>query len=152
MMSDVEGQKTGMRRRTKILLATSLGLNMLVIGAAGGMFFHNDGPDRIRDAAYGPYTRALSHDDRKAIGKALRGEAGGVRQNQPKIRASYEALKTALTADAYDSDLVHRLIIDQQAHGLKRYQIGQRLLLERLDAMSPQQRRNFADRLGRRRR
>ena len=142
----------GMRRRTKILLGVSLGLNMLMIGAAGGMFFHNDRPDHIRDAAYGPYTRALSHEDRKAIGTALREEAGSFRQNLPKIRASYAALKTALTADVYDSDLVHRLITEQQALGLKRYKIGERLLLERLDAMSQQERRDFAERLGRRRR
>lgn len=142
----------GMRRRTKILLGVSLGLNMLVVGAAGGMLFHNDGPDRFRDAAYGPYTRALSHEDRKAIGVALRKEVGSFRQNQPKIRASYAALKTALTADVYDSELVHRLIIEQQALGMKRYKIGQRLLLARLDAMSQKDRRKFAEHLGLRRR
>lgn len=152
-MSGDEMQKpVGMRRRTKILLGVSLGLNMLMIGAAGGMFFHNDGPGHIRDAAYGPYTRALSHKDRKAIGMTLREEAGSARQNLPKIRASYAALKSALMADVYDSELVHRLIIEQQAHGMKRYEIGQRLLLERLDAMSQQERRDFAERLGRRRR
>jgi len=151
MSGEMMQKPVGMRRRTKILLAASLGLNMLMIGAAGGMFFHNDGPDHIRDAAYGPYTRALSHEDRKVIGKALRAEAGGFRDNLPKIRAGFEALKLALTADVYDRDLVHRLIIDQQALGMKRYQIGQRLLLERLDAMSPQARRMFAERLGRQR-
>lgn len=152
-MSEVESQKpVGMRRRMKILLGVSLGLNMLVVGIAGGAFFHKEEPKFIRDAAYGPYTRALSHEDRKAIGKALRGEAGDYRQNQPKIRASYDALKKALMADTYDSDLVHKLIMEQQAHGLKRYQVGQRLLLERLDAMSPHERRKFAERLGHRRR
>jgi len=152
MPAEKTQKPVGMRRRTKILLGVSLGLNMLMIGAAGGMFFHNDGPDHIRDAAYGPYTRALSHEDRKAIGVALRAEIGSFRQNLPKIRASYEALKTALTADVYDSELVHGLIIKQQALGMKRYKIGQRLLLERLDAMSPQDRRNFAEHLGLRRR
>ncbi len=152
-MSDDKTQKpVGMRRRTKILLGVSLGLNMLVIGAAGGLLFHNDGPDHFRDAAYGPYTRALSHNDRKVIGVALREEVGSFRQNLPKIRASYSELKSALTADVYDSELVHRLITEQQALGMKRYKIGQRLLLERLDAMSPQERQNFAKHLGRRRR
>ncbi len=152
-MSVTETQKpVGMRRRTKILLAASLGLNMLFVGVAGGAWFHNERPDRMREAAFGPYTRALSHKDRKAIGAALRQEFGGFRQNLPKIRASYEALKTALTADVYDRELVHRLITEQQASGMQRYKIGQRLLLERLDAMSPQDRRNFAQHLGHRRR
>lgn len=152
-MSNVETKKpTGMRRRTKVLLAVSLGMNMLVIGAAGGMLFHKDGPNHSRDAAYGPYARALSHDDRKAIGKALRDEVGDFRQNMTRIRASYAALRGALTADVYDKELVHRLINEQQISGLKRYQVGQRLLLERLDAMSPQERKDFAKRLERRRR
>ena len=152
-MSATEPLKpVGMRRRTKILLAASLGLNMLFIGAAGGMFFHNEGPDRIRDAAYGPYTRALSHKDRKAIGVALRKEVGSLRENLPKIRASFAALKAALIAEDYDRELVHGLIIKQQAVGKERYEIGQRLLLERLDAMSPQERRKFANNLGHRRR
>lgn len=152
-MSETETQKpVGMRRRTKVLLAASLGVNMLFIGAAGGMLFHNDRPDRIRDAAFGPYTRALSHEDRKAIGTALREEAGHPRQNLPKIKASFEALKTALTADVYDRELVHGLIIGQQEIGMNRYKVGQRLLLERLDAMSPQERRGFAEHLGPRRR
>lgn len=152
MSADETQKPVGMHRRTKILLGVSLGLNMLVIGAAGGLLFRNDGPDHFRDAAFGPYTRALSHEDRKAIGTALRKEAGSFRQNLPKIKASHEQLKAALTAEVYDSELVHRLINEQQALGMKRYKIGQRLLLERLDAMSPQERRNFANHLGRRRR
>lgn len=150
-MSVEENQKpVGMRRRTKVLLAVSLGLNMLVIGAVGGMVFH-DGPDRgpgDKDAAFGPYTRALSHQDRKVIGKALRNEIGSFRQNLPKIRAGFAALKEALSADVYDRDLVHQLVKEQEALGLRRHQVGQRLLLERLDAMSQQDRRKFAERLG----
>lgn len=155
-MSDTDKQpKTGMRRSLKILLAVSLGLNMLVIGSIGGMVFHDGsprGPKSYKDAAYGPYTRALSHQDRKAIGKALRSEIGDFRQDLPTIRAGFSALKDALSADVYDRDLVHRLIKDQEALGLKRYQVGQRLLLERLDHMSPQERRKFAERLGHKRR
>lgn len=157
-MSVEETQKTtqksgGMRRRTKVLLAVSLGLNMLVIGAVGGMVFH-DGPPRgphgKNDAAYGPYTRALSHQDRKAIGKALRNEIGGFKENLPKIRAGFAALKEALNADVYDRDLVHKLVKEQEAIGRKRHQVGQRLLLEHLDAMTQEQRHEFAERLVRR--
>lgn len=152
-MSVTETQKpVGMRRRTKILLAVSLGLNMLFVGAAGGVLFNKDRHDRLKEAAFGPYTRALSHADRKAIGAALREEFGGFRQNLPQIKASYEALKVALSAEVYDRELVHRLVMEQQASGMKRYQFGQRLLLERLDVMSPEDRREFAKHLGHRRR
>jgi len=153
-MSDESKQRVGgMRRGIKILLAVSLGLNMLVIGAVGGMMYRGGplaGPPGARDTAYGPYTRALSHEDRKAIGQSMRHELGDFRQNLPKVRASFAALRTALTAEVYDSDLVHRLVKEQQASGLHRQQAGQRLLLERLDAMSAKERRGFAERLGRR--
>ncbi|KPU84101.1 hypothetical protein JI58_05900 [Marinosulfonomonas sp. PRT-SC04] len=144
-----------MRRRTKVLLAVSLGLNMLVIGAVGGMIFHG-GPrgsaSGYKDAAYGPYTRALSHLDRRQIGQAMRDEIGGFRQNLSQIRAGFIAIKDALRADTYDRDLVHQLIKDQEAFGSKRHQVGQRLLLERLDAMSQAERHQFAERLGHERR
>lgn len=153
-MSVEQTQKpVGMRRRTKVLLAASLGLNLLVVGAVGGMVFNGGpkhGPKGGKDAAYGPYTRALSHDDRKAIGKALREEVGGFKENLPKIRASFAALKEALSADVYDRDLVHKLVKEQEAIGQKRHQVGQRLLLERLDAMTSEQRHEFAERLVRR--
>lgn len=143
----------GMRPRTKVLLAVSLGLNLLVVGAVGGMIF-NGGPQRDpkggKDAAYGPYTRALSHEDRKEIGQVMRDEIGGYKENLPKVRAGFAALKEALSAESYDRDLVHKLVKEQEQVGLKRHQVGQRLLLERLDAMTPEQRHEFAERLVRR--
>lgn len=155
-MSDVDKQgRGGMRRSIRILLAVSLALNMLVIGAIGGMVFHG-GPGGIsmseRAMAYGPYTRALSHKDRKMIGRAMRAELGDTRRNKSEIRAGFAVLKAALTADVYDGDLVHQLLKDQQAAGMRRYMVGQRLLLERLEEMSPQERQTFAERLGGRRR
>ncbi|MCF6317390.1 MAG: periplasmic heavy metal sensor [Marinosulfonomonas sp.] len=153
-MSDESKQRVGgMGRGMKILLAVSLGLNMLVIGAVGGMMYRGGpmaGPPGARDTAYGPYTRALSHEDRKAIGQSMRHELGDFHQNLPKAQAAFAALRTALTAEVYDSDLVRRLVKEQQASGMQRQQIGQRLLLERLDAMSAKERREFAERLGRR--
>ena len=108
------------------------------------------GPPGAHDTAYGPYTRALSHEDRKAIGQSMRSELGGFRQNLPKAQAAFAALRPALTAEVYDSDLVHRLVMEQQASGLHRQQVGERVLRERLDAMRTKGRRGFAERLGRR--
>ena len=68
MEADVKQGKPGMRRSLKVLLALSLGLNMLVIGAIGGMVFRG-GPAAVRGAVFGAYTRALSHQDRREIGQ-----------------------------------------------------------------------------------
>lgn len=152
-MSEPQSKKpVAMRRRTKVLLGLSLGLNMLFVGAGAGLYFNNERPGHARDSVYGSYTRALSHDDRKTIGRAMRKEIGNARQKRSEIQASFAALKSALMAEEYDSELVHRLIKEQQVNGMERYKIGQRLLLERLDAMSAQERHEFAQKLGRRRR
>lgn len=151
-MSEVEN-KAATGRWVKILLAVSLGLNMLVLGAVGSMIYTHRGDQgmgpNMQEMRYGPYTRALSQDDRKEIGAALRREVGSFRQSMPKARETFRALLTALRAEEYDREVVHKLIAEQQALGLKRQQIGQRLLLERLDTMTPDARRDFAKRLQR---
>lgn len=142
--------KVSTRRWVKVLLALSLTLNMLVIGTIGGAavsFKRGGGPHSFRDISYGPYSRALSHADRKEIGAALRREAGAFRGNMPKMRAAYQALLDVLQADEYDRSKVHELVRAQQEIGLKRQEIGLRLLLERLDSMTNQQRQKFAKRL-----
>jgi len=140
-------------RWSKVLLAVSLGLNMLVLGAAGGMIYMHRSDGAMnggqREASYGPYSRALSQQDRKAIGTALRREVGSLRENLPKIQETFQTLILALQAEEYDRDAVHGLIAEQQALGLKRQQVGQRLLLERLDSMTVEERRAFAKRLQR---
>jgi uncharacterized membrane protein len=151
-MGDVEN-KVSTGRWVKVLLAVSLGLNMLVLGAVGAMVYTHRSdaqqPRDLREASYGPYSRALSPQDRKIIGEALRREAGSLRENLPKIKETFQALILALQAEDYDRDAVHGLIAEQQALGLKRQQVGQRLLLERLDSMTVEERRAFAKRLQR---
>jgi len=140
-------------RWVKVLLAVSLGLNMLVLGAIGARLYTHRGdalqPHNMREASYGPYSRALAPQDRKTIGQALHREVGSLRENLPKIRETFQALILALQADEYDRDAVHGLIAEQQNLMLKRQQVGQRLLLERLDTMTPEERRAFAKRLQR---
>ena len=151
-MGDVK-TKVSIGRWVKVLLAVSLGLNMLVLGAVGATVYNHrrdaQQPRDLREASYGPYSRALSPQDRKIIGEALRREAGSLRQNLPKIKETFQALILALQAEDYDRDAVHGLITEQQAMGLKRQQVGQRLLLERLDSMTVEERRAFAKRLQR---
>lgn len=151
-MADVEN-KVSTGRWVKVLLAVSLGLNMLVLGAIGARLYTHRGdalqPHNMREASYGPYSRALSPQDRKIIGEALRREVGSLRENLPQIRETFQALILALQAEDYDRDAVHGLIAEQQAMGLKRQQVGQRLLLERLDSMTVEERRAFAKRLQR---
>ncbi len=144
------------RRWVKILLVLSLALNLLIVGMVvgaltGHRFGGGDAGSRIalRDISHGPYTRALSVEDRKVIGEMMRKELGTDRENIPKLRQSYRALLRALRADTYDAAKVRHLIDEQQAFVVSRQQLGQRLMLERFSAMTPSQRRAFAKRLER---
>ncbi len=141
-----------MRRWIKALLAVSLALNLLVIGAVGTAvysFKSSKGPFEARSASFSHYARALSRQDRKAIGREIRREMKSLRAQTPKRRETHQALQSALMADTYDRKTVHALIIEHHESGLKYQQIAQRLFLERLDSMTADQRREFAERLGR---
>jgi uncharacterized membrane protein len=136
----------------KALLALSLALNLLVIGAVGTAIYSfksGKGPFEARSANFNHYARALSHQDRKEIGREIRREMKSLRRQTPKTRETYQALRAALMADIYDSQAVHALIKGQHKSGLKRQEIAQRLFLEHLDGMTADQRREFAERLGR---
>ena len=141
-----------MRGWIKILLAVSLALNMMVIGAVGAAMYSfkfRGGDHGPRSANYGPYSRALSREDRKEIGRELRKELKSFNAQKPAKRDAYLALQAALEADVYDKETVHKLIIGHQKFGLKRQEIAQRLFLEHLDSMTPDERRKYSKRLER---
>lgn len=144
------------RRWVKILLVLSLAMNLLIIGLVVGVVSERrlGGGDDIarvalRDIAYSPYARALSRGDRKIIGEMMRKELGADRENIPKLRENYRDLLQVLRAATYDDAKARRLIDEQQAFVVNRQQLGQRLMLERLNAMTPKQRKQFAKRLER---
>ncbi len=152
-MSDNQGPKPApkpMRRWVKILLALSLALNFLVLGAVGSAVIshkfrggHWGGPG----GKFGHYSRALSREDRQAIGKAMRQELGAPKDEWRRMRGHYQALAAALTAEDFDMGAVKTLLDSNRNTLRSRQDLAQRLLLERLQQMSPEQRRKFARRL-----
>lgn len=138
----------------KALLLGSLALNLAVGGLAiGAMLRHGDMMDHgtVRtDQIGGPYTGALSREDRRAIWREMRGMQGEGRPSRAEIRADFDAVVQALRAEPYDPGQVRAIVERQFEAGIARQQIGQTLLLERIDAMSPVERAAFADRLAQR--
>ncbi len=137
-------------RGMKILLAISLAFNMLVVGIFVGAFFSRDKADNgptMRELSYGPYARALDPEVRKQIYAQVLREAGSSRENLRQVRASFGKLIKELRSEEYDRVKIRHLIEAQQAAVQRRPQIGLRLMLEQLDAMTPEQRAKFADRL-----
>ncbi|MBI1219740.1 MAG: periplasmic heavy metal sensor [Rhodobacteraceae bacterium] len=138
------------RTWTRILLVLSLGLNLIIIGSLGGLALSRAirGPfEPVHDLAFGPFTQALSPDDRHAMLHAFATEAKGFRAERDQMRADFQALVAALKADPYDPSVLDGVMARQKARTDQWLALGQRLLAERLTAMTPAERAAFADRL-----
>lgn len=143
--------KTGMRPWLKAVLFASLALNLAVAGLVIGAvlrFGPFDGPRPPRlDMVVGPYTHALSHEDKRAIGKALREEYRESRPSRDQIRAEFTTVLQALRATPYDGAKVEAILMGQMQAGVERQELGQRMLIQRLASMTDAERAAFADRL-----
>lgn len=140
-------------RRTPLwlraVLFVSLALNLLVIGTVAGHVLLDEPKGKVPrvDRMEAPMTFALSQDDRRAIGKALRKEYRDNRPSREEIMAEYEGVITALRADPFRPEMVEEAFRRQRAAASDRIEIGQKLLMDRLTAMTPDERHAFADRL-----
>lgn len=147
-MSDVTGAKPRMRRSVKLLLFLSLAVNLLVAGLFVGAVVHHfsdrDGRPPHVHRPGGPLTAALTREDRRAIGKAMRASMRESRQSRDE---EYDAIIAALKAVPYDAETVRDTVGRQLETIHSRAEQGTELLLERLDAMSDAERAVFAERL-----
>lgn len=152
MAEELQKPKTGMKRWVKVLLVVSLALNLLIIGTVAGAMlskskWQRHHPPRL-DLAVGPLTRALSHEDRRDIGRKMRQAYRQGDKPRADLRAELDGLVADLKAMPFDPAAIasrlgrHRDIFDA------RFQLGQELLLERLTQMNPEERAAYADRLG----
>ena len=138
------------------VLAVSLVCNMLIIGVVAGAFMANRGPDRsnrvegpARTLVGIPFIRALDADDRRALNRQILGDGDRLRENRDALRARFETLLTALTADPFDAELVQSILQEQRDIALRRQSIGEALLIEQLAGMTPEDRAAYTKRLAR---
>jgi uncharacterized membrane protein len=145
----VPAGKPGAGKGLRIALGVSVALNLLVAGLVAGAVLRDGGPrDRmLRDLDFGPFTEALSGADRDALRREFVARSGGFRDMRDEMRADFDALLRALRVEPFDVEAVRGLLAGQQARVQERLMLGQDLLLERLAAMSPTARAEFADRL-----
>lgn len=145
----VPAPRARMSRGLRILLFTSLALNLAVVGLVAGLLARApfDGPPPRPDRVAGALTFALSDAERREIGRevfrSLR-EEGGPRHSR---RDDYDRILTALRADPYDGGVVADSLSQQMQRTLRLQAAGQQALLDHLDRMTPADRRAFADRL-----
>ncbi|WP_170569080.1 periplasmic heavy metal sensor [Ruegeria atlantica] len=134
------------RRWVTVLLAVSLGLNLLVAGVAVGTIYRVKGGDHGKaPPGFGPALyRALPKEDRKA----LRGELSERHVRGGKLRSQdFAKLGAALRADPFDPAAVQALV-QQQAQSMAELQAAlQEKWLVKVTAMTDAERQIYADRL-----
>lgn len=148
-MSDDTKQQRGGLPFMKILLVTSLALNLLFVGLVVGARF-SDGPrERTRDAAMsqGPFGRALSEDARREIGQKIRGSREDRRRVRAEMRGQIERLIDALRAEPYDAAAVEAILSQFRAVTDERRLAGHAAFVDHVTTMSSEDRLMFADRL-----
>ena len=148
--TDAENPKS--TKGLRIALALSVAVNLAVLGLVAGAFLR-DGPGMrsamVRDLGFGPYTEALSPDDRAALRRALFEKAPDIRENRRMMRDDTEALLVLLRAETFDAQAFRDRMEAQHARMETQLRLGQDLLQAFIIAMPDDDRRAFADRLER---
>lgn len=135
-------------RGWKTALFLSLALNLVVAGLVVGLLMSRpERPGGPRDLAFGPYTFALTPEDRKALFDTLRQRRHELPAPRDLMRADRQDLARILRGEPFDRRAVAELLDGQRARADARFRLGQQLLLDRLAALPPAERRAMADRL-----
>ncbi len=149
-MAETETSGKSPGRGLRISLAVSVAINLAVVGLiAGAAFNHGSPPGRasVRDLGFGPFTEALSRDERNALRRAYLDKAPDLRATGKAIRRDMTDLLAALRADPFDADQLARVLDSQGARLAQQMAVGQQLMRDFFIAMPPEARRAFADRL-----
>ncbi len=151
MSADQNGQAPRPGRKLRIVLFASLALNLLVVGlVVGAMVAHGfgkDGRPPRMDQVGGPMTRALSEEDRRALGREMHRAYRDRRPDRAAIRAEFEQVIAALERTPYDPEIVRASVERQMQAVAEGARLGRELLLERLEEMSDAERAAYAGRL-----
>ncbi len=155
-MSDPVTEPAAKPRKRWVMpvLFISLALNLLVVGAVVGRALAPDdkrqsdpiaGP--IRSVVGEPFVRALTRKDRRAMLDEIKREGPKIRRSREGLRQKVEAFLTALRTEPFDPDNVQQLMQEQRQVARGSQELGETLLLNRLQEMSAEERSAYADRL-----
>lgn len=97
--------------------------------------------------ALSPYVAALPAQDRRAIGREVFGQVRADGIGLRELRGSVEAVISGLRAEPFTPEAIASELARQRTALSRVQEVSQEALLARLQAMSGEERRAFADRL-----
>ncbi|WP_299927112.1 periplasmic heavy metal sensor [uncultured Pelagimonas sp.] len=145
-------KKPPMGRRIRLVLFVSLALNLVVIGLVAGVVFNGGPPPRGASRGFDtvlPYSRAFTEDQRRDLRRELRksfAPSKGDKRGAGMVESYREALDV-LRQDPFERARFDGVVNKQRALAEKRHGTGQDLLAKFLEAMTPEERAAYADRL-----
>lgn len=139
-------------RGLRLALAISVALNLAVAGLIAGAALQNGGMfggrgDGARELGFGPFTEALSKDDRRDLREALFAKAPELRNARRQNREDTRNLLAALRAEPFDPAGLTAVMEAQKRRMTGQLELGQTLIRDFMIGLSPAARREFADRL-----
>lgn len=138
------------RRLTRALLIGSLALNLLIIGVVGGavISLRGHGDKRpVSDRFGSPYIKALTYDDKREVGRAIRSTYRKMDVDHRKDHILYQEVLTLLRASPADQEALGQVLIDLEFSGDVRRQLARTVFLGQIMSMSDTERFAYADRL-----
>ena len=146
---DKQAVAPAVRGWTRALLIGSVALNLLFVGVVvGAGVSRTHGPDRgARDLGFGIIGEALSPEDQRALRRAALRQTAALREMRGQGKADAERLFEALRADPFAPEALSEALRTLAAGLTLRQDFGEALLRARIEEMTPEQRRGFADRL-----
>lgn len=138
-------------RWVKVALVISLAFNLAIVGiVVGGMLREGgamEGRKIAGDLGFGPFTEALSKQDRAALRRAFLSTAPDLRDARRARQADFSDLLARMRAVPFDADALRDAFERQNTRNSERLQLGQRLIYDLVVGMTDTARQEFASRL-----
>ncbi|MCT8328380.1 periplasmic heavy metal sensor [Albidovulum sediminis] len=140
----------GAGRGVTVALVASLALNLLLGGLVAGaaVRHHRDmGPGDRGGLAFAPYFESLGRADRAAMREEMLRRMPALREMHRERSDDVRAFLEVIRADPFDPEAAGKVLEHQLGRASRRLDEGRELFLERLAAMTPEERLAYADRL-----
>ncbi len=137
------------RNRWRIAFLVLLGLNLAFAGFVAGGLMRDGGPrgHMVRELGFGPFSEALSSDDRRALRQQFFDRMPDFRETRRAMRAEMTEVIGVLRAVPFDPAAFRAAMDRMRKNMSERADIGRALIAERIAAMNDAERAVFADRL-----
>lgn len=136
-------------RALRIALAISVALNLAIAGLVGGAIwrFRSNPPPAVRELGFGPFTEALTPDQRAELRRGFVDRSAGFRSMRRAVREDTTRMLTILRTDPFDADAFSAQLSQINTRFATRMSGAETALRSLVLSMQPDERLAFAARL-----